>query len=160
MKVLIVACAASLLVLGSAAIAQNPPKPVARGDYVKTLDTRFAAIDANHDGSLSAAELTAEQQREMEQAKGVITQQLSAKFKELDTNKNGSLSLQEFLAASPQIRPQNSAQQLLQQIDANKDGKVSLEEFRAPQVANFNRADTNHDGTVTPDEMKAAAGKK
>jgi Ca2+-binding EF-hand superfamily protein len=159
MKVMIVACAAAILAQGSAAIAQNQPKPVTRGEFVKSLDSRFAAIDTNHDGAISSAELAAEQQRELQQAKTTITQQLTAKFRELDTNKDGSLSLQEFLVASPQIRPQNSAQQLLQQIDANKDGKVSAEEFRAPQVANFNRADANHDGTVTPAEA-AAAGKK
>src|SRR6476661_4181670 len=141
MKFMTVACAVTLAVLGSAAAAQNQPKPVSRSDVIKNMDGKFASIDTNHDGSLSVAELTAEQERELQAAKNGVAQQVTAKFKQLDTNKDGSLSLQEFLAISPQVRAQGSAAQLVQQIDTNHDGKVSPEEFRAPQMANFNKAD-------------------
>jgi Ca2+-binding EF-hand superfamily protein len=40
--------------------------------------------------------------------------------------------------------------------DANKDGRVSLQEATAAAAAHFDRLDTNHDGVVTPDEMRAA----
>ena len=116
--------AAVLVAIASAAVAQNAPKPVSRADYVKNLDSNFARIDSNHDGSLSAAELGTEQQRELGLAKNALQQQA------------------------------------LQALDSNHDGKLSADEFRAPQVAKFNKADANHDGTVTPAEAQAAAGKK
>ena len=157
MRVLTFAATASLIAFGSAAFAQA--KPVTRADFVNGLNARFSNMDTNHDGVVTSAELDAEQQKEMQQAKANVNQQLTVKFKQLDTNKDGSLSLQEFLAASPSIRSAESPEQILQKLDTNKDGKVSAEEFRAPQVAAFNRADTNHDGVVTPAEAQAA-GKK
>jgi hypothetical protein len=160
----------SVLALGSEAAAQRPapaqasppagPRPVTRSAFMGTIETRFAAIDTNHDGSLSNAELATEQQKEMQQARSALNQQLSAKFKQLDTNKDGQLSVQEFLAAAPALRTAEGPDQIRQRLDTNKDGKVSLDEFRTPEAAKFDKADANHDGTVTPAEMKAAAGKK
>jgi hypothetical protein len=148
--------------LGSAAVAQGAqgPRPVARADYIKTIDARFNAMDTNHDKSLSKAELVAEQQTELQQAKARVNQQLAAKFKELDTNKDGQLSMQEFLAVAPAIHTSEGPDQMLQRYDTNHDGKISPDEMRAPEIARFNRVDTNHDGIATPAEMKAAAGQR
>jgi Ca2+-binding EF-hand superfamily protein len=159
---LLFAPAVAMLALGSSAIAQAPaqPKPVPRADFVKALDSRFNAIDANHDGRISKEELAAQQQRELQQAKARIAQQLQAKFKQLDTNKDGQLSVQEFMAAAPPIRTSETADQMLARLDTNNDGKVSADEFRAPELAKFNKVDANHDGVVTPDEIKRAAGSK
>ena len=152
--------AAMLVVIGSAAAAQNAPKPVSRTDYVKNLDNNFARIDTNHDGSISAAELATEQQRELVLAKNALQQQAQARFKQLDTNKDGQLSPAEFAALAPTIRTSQTPQQALQALDSNHDGRLSADEFRAPQLAKFNKADANHDGTVTPAEAKAASGQK
>ena len=159
---LLLAPAVAMLALGSSAIAQTPaqPKPVARADYVRTLDSRFTTIDANHDGRISKEELAAQQQRELQQAKTKIAQQLQAKFKQLDTNKDGQLSVQEFMAAAPPIRTSESPEQMIARLDSNKDGKVSADEFRAPELVKFNKVDANHDGVVTPDEIRRAAGGK
>jgi len=152
--------AAMLVVIGSAAAAQNAPKPVSRTDYVKNLDSNFARIDTNHDGSISAAELATEQQRELVLAKNALQQQAQARFKQLDTNKDGQLSPAEFAALAPTIRTSQTPPQALPALDSNHDGRLSADEFRAPQLAKFNKADANHDGTVTPAEAKAAAGQK
>jgi hypothetical protein len=40
--------------------------------------------------------------------------------------------------------------------DTDKDGAVSQAEFMAAAMQRFDRADANHDGTVTRDERKAA----
>ena len=159
---LILLWAAPALVLGSAARGQAPaaPKPVSRADFVKSVDTRFAAIDANHDGYLSKPELDAAQARLMQQLNTLRQQRIIAQFKQLDTNHDGQLSQQEFAAGVPTLKANETPDQILQQLDTNHDGKISVEEFRAPQVAKFNNLDLNHDGVVTPDETRRALSPK
>jgi len=136
------------LALASAAAGQSAAaKPVSRADFVKRLDAQFGALDTNHDGSVSKAELQAAQARS-------IQARLQAEFKQLDTNHDGQLSYAEFAAAA---HINISADQLLQRLDSNHDGKVSAEEFRAPQLATFATLDANHDGVVTPAETQAFA---
>jgi hypothetical protein len=155
------ASAALLLVAPSALFAQaSAPKAVSRADFTKTIDNRFNAVDTNHDGSLSKAEIAAEQQRELQQASARINAQLETKFKQLDTNKDGQLTLREFLVAAPPVRTAETPDQTLQKLDSNHDGKISTAEFRAPQLARFARSDANHDGVVTPAEENAATGRK
>jgi hypothetical protein len=149
--------AAATIFLAAVANAQaQQPKPISRADYVKTVDARFNALDANHDGKVTKEELAAEQARELQQAKAKIAQQLQAKFKQLDTNKDGQLSLQEFMAAAPPIRTSETADQMVARYDANHDGRISADEWRNPELAKFNRVDANHDGVVTPAEQAAA----
>jgi Ca2+-binding EF-hand superfamily protein len=152
---LFLAFAASTLAFGSAAVAQTPavggPKPVSRADFIKKLDVGFAAVDTNHDGVWTKAELETAQARS-------VQQRLQAEFKQLDTNHDGQLSFQEFAAAA---HINVNAEQMLQKVDTNHDGKVTADEFRAPQLANFAKIDANHDGVVTPDEVrKAMSGNK
>ena len=59
-----------------------------------------------------------------------------------------------------QVIERLALRQLLAKFDANKNGTVSADEFRAPDLAKFNRADTNRDGVVSPAEARAAAGQK
>ena len=146
---------APMLTFASTAAAQTAPavgpKPVSRADFIKKLDAGFAAVDTNHDGVWSKAELEAAQTR-------TVQQRLQAEFKQLDTNHDGQLSYQEFAAAA---HVNVNADQILQKLDANHDGKVTADEFRAPQLANFAKLDANHDGVVTPDEVrKAMSGNK
>jgi Ca2+-binding EF-hand superfamily protein len=152
---LFLAFGTSTLAFGSATIAQTAPvtdaKAVSRAEFVKRLDAGFAAVDTNHDGVWSKAELDAAQTR-------TVQLRLQAEFKQLDTNHDGQLSYQEFAAAA---HVNVNADQILQKLDANRDGKVTADEFRAPQLANFAKLDANHDGVVTPDEVrKAMSGNK
>lgn len=153
-----------LLIFGLVAAVSVPAvaqqKAISRTDFMKQVDATFARIDTNHDGVISAAEMAAEQQRELQQAKAAIEQQMRAKFNQLDTNKDGQLSFQEFMAAAPPVRTNESPDQVMRTLDTNHDGKISAEEFRAPRIAKFNQLDTNHDGVVTPAEMQAGQGKK
>jgi Ca2+-binding EF-hand superfamily protein len=145
---LFLVCAAAALPLGSAAIGQTvPTKPVSRADFIKKIDTGFAAVDANHDGSLTKAELDAAERR-------TFQQRLQAEFKQLDTNHDGQLSFGEFAAAA---HTNVNVDQIVQKLDSNHDGKISADEFRAPQLANFAKLDANHDGVVTPAEIQAFA---
>ena len=148
------------LTLATPLLAQAAPRPVSRAEFLKANSSRFAAIDANHDGKIDRKEMAATQQRELAGARQQLQQQLAAKFQQLDTNKNGSLSLAEFQAAMPNIATSETPDQLLAQLDANKNGTVSADEFRASDVAKFNRADKNKDGIVSPAEARAAAGQR
>jgi Ca2+-binding EF-hand superfamily protein len=152
LRTLILMFAAPALAAGSVAAAQTAPaasaqKPVSRADFIKKIDAGFAALDTNHDGFLSPAELQAAQTR-------TIQQRLLGQFKQLDTNHDGQLSFAEFAAAA---HPNVSVEQLVQRLDTNHDGKVSADEFHAPQLATFNNLDANHDGVVTPAEIQAYA---
>ena len=154
--------AAAAAVLPGAALAQTAPaapNPIPRAAFIKNVDTRFGAIDTNHDGNLSKAEVDAEQNREAQLATANFRKKLQDQFTRLDTNKDRQLSLQEFIAVIPTIRPSESTDQVIARLDSNHDGKISAEEYRAPQAARFARIDTNHDGVVSPAELKASGGK-
>ncbi|MDB5441577.1 MAG: transaldolase/EF-hand protein [Caulobacteraceae bacterium] len=43
-------------------------------------------------------------------------------------------------------------------LDTNKDGTVSPEEYRAAQLAQFTKQDVNGDGKLTADELAGARG--
>jgi len=132
------------------------PKPTTRADFLSTVQQRFNAVDTNHDGQLDANEISAMQQRELQQARGVEQQRLDAEFTKLDTNKDGQLSKAEFMAAAPPLQARATPQQMIGQVDTNKDGKISLQEFEAGPLGTFNKLDANKDGTVTPQEIQAA----
>jgi Ca2+-binding EF-hand superfamily protein len=153
------AAAVLMLAPASIALAQAAPKAVSRADFVKSVDTRFNAMDTNHDGVVTRAELAAELQKELDSARAQMTQKLRQQFQQLDTNKDGQLSFAEFSALTGGIRSAETPEQKLQQLDTNHDGKISAEEYRAPELAKFNKVDANHDGIVTPAEMQAASRK-
>jgi Ca2+-binding EF-hand superfamily protein len=140
------------------ASAANAPGPTTRAQFLSNVQNRFNALDTNHDGVLEANEVSAEQEKELQQARTMEQQQLEGEFNRLDTNHDGQLSKSEFMAAAPAVEPRQTAQQLVASIDTNKDGKISLQEYEAGPLATFSRIDTNHDGTVTPQEIAAAAG--
>jgi len=98
-------------------------------------------------------------------------------FADIDTNKDGTISQAEFEAFKPKGpdggpppggpeddpggRPggrmfhHRMGPPDLKPLDANGDGKVSFEEFAAPMKDHFARLDTNKDGFLDADELKA-----
>ena len=136
------------------------PKSTTRAEFLGNVQTRFNAIDTNHDGVVDSNEVTAAQQRELQQARAIEQQRLDAEFAKLDTNHDGQLSKAEFMAVAPPVQARTTPQQIIAALDANKDGKVSLQEYQAPPLANFNKLDANHDGVVTPQEIQAGRAPK
>lgn len=101
-------------------------------------------------------------------------------FDRLDTNHDGSISRDEFTSAKPQVNERKVivikdgkegdtqirmhhmgmgmrfGGHLFEMADADKDGRVSMQEATNAAAAHFDKADSNHDGTLTRDEMRAA----
>lgn len=136
--------------------ANQAPQQVSKADFTKNVDARFAAVDTNKDGSLSKAEIAAGQAKALQQAQAMEQQRIEAEFAKLDTNHDKSLSLAEFKAVAPSVKASETPDQMIANLDTNKDGKVSAAEYRAQPLANFDKADANHDGILTAQELAAA----
>ncbi len=107
------------------------------------------ALDADHDGELSAEEIAGA-------TEALLT---------LDTNEDGVLTPDEFgprcgpgghcgPPPSPEGRHGPRPPSVMDQ-DANNDGVVSLDEFLAPPTEAFDRFDANGDGRIDADEAPA-----
>lgn len=121
----------------------------------------FARLDTNKDGKLSRPEVEAVRAAHKPDAKG--GGHAERLFARADTNKDGFVTLPEFQAA-PRPKFDKAAMaghgggkaHMLAAADLNKDGRVSLAEAQQAALAHFDRADTNKDGKVTPEERRAA----
>ena len=110
---------------------------------------RFAAIDTNGDGKITAAEMR-------DQAEGV--------FAAMDVNSDNRLTREEYMAVRMgSQRGWNTDRQAMMQNrkaarfgtwDADGDGFVSAAEFAAGHAAEFRDADRNGDGVLTPVEFR------
>ncbi len=137
--------------LAAQSVAPEQTADVPRASFIGVMDAQFRKRDADSDGFVTQAEL---QKSEAEAALAAARANNGAVFKQLDADGSGSLSPAEFAALiGPVTEPDVSAQ--MGRLDANADKKVSLIEYRAVTLATFDRLDTDLDGIVTPDEMRA-----
>jgi Ca2+-binding EF-hand superfamily protein len=137
------------------------------GQPMRPMSRVVAAIDADHDGTISAAEM----------------QTAPAALRTLDTNHDGQLTFDELRPAfdgrGPRGRgdggfegrvgrggeegrgaPASSADELidtLMSFDRNGDGKLDRAEVPDRFQGLFARADGDKDGTLTRDELKQSA---
>ena len=132
--------------------------PTTRAEVVKVLDERFTAIDANHDGVLTPAELQAIEAQVIQNQKAEIAGAVQRAFAKLDTNKDGRLSIEEYGAAAPKVvaSATDNAAELVKLLDTDKNGKISNDEFKRRTLSGFDKLDANKDGTVTPAERAKA----
>ena len=95
-------------------------------------------FDANHDGSVTRAEMEAG---------------LKAEFAAADANHDGVLELDEVRAVNNKRwgEDQSAASPL---VDWNHDGVVDFDEFAATARSLFDQMDANGDGVLSPAELK------
>lgn len=132
---------------------------VTKAELTAALEARFAKLDANHDGKIDQAD------------RDILRQQrLDERFAAMDTNKDGQISKAEYMAAHQgrdgehdrmgrgwgHRGPGRGMGPGGPGDGMKKDGAITKAEFIARPLAMFDKVDTNHDGKVTAEEMKAA----
>lgn len=127
-------------------------RPVSRAAFLANMDGEFRKMDADKNGIVTRAEIEA-----FQRAVSVLQAQARnrALFARLDRDRNGYLSAAEFAAlnAAP---PAPNPGPMLGRFDSNRDQSISLIEYRTGTLANFDRMDSDKDGIVRPEEMRAA----
>ncbi|WP_176484720.1 EF-hand domain-containing protein [Sphingomonas spermidinifaciens] len=150
--------------------ASRPAPPATQAEAMARADQRFAALDANRDGQLTADEFKGRRAARM--------------IGRVDTDKNGAVSQAEFRAAAAQrfarvdadrdgtIEPgerqamrgkggkRGGGMGMLARLDTDRDGAISQAEFAAGAQQRFQRIDTNGDGRIDAAEMQARADRR
>ena len=181
MKTLTLLSGAALLAVAGIALAQGGPGPgrpgpdadVTRQQVIERTDEMFARLDANHDGRVTPDEARAMGEHRRDEMRQHM-------FDRLDANHDGNISRDEFAQAhamhggpggpgghhgmrmgppppggpggpeGPGGHGMHGARMFGDQ------GFVTLEQMRARALERFDRADANHDGTLTAAERHAA----
>ncbi len=182
--------AASIAALiGGAAVAQQAPvaataqtapaarharmearraQPVTQAQFVQARVSRLTALDANHDGTVSAEELRAgAQARRAEQA--------TRRFDRLDADKNGQISRAEFDAARPEHGARHGPRGEMRGGEHGgrrmahhrggeghgpaervaQRGPIVIADVQTKLTEGFARLDADHDGVLSPAERQA-----
>ena len=97
------------------------------------------ALDTDGDGQLSVSEIEA----------------ASASLLKLDRNHDGQITPDEYSPRAQDDKATNELLTRLMALDRNGDGVLTKDEVPERMQAMFDRGDTNHDGKLTADEIKA-----
>jgi len=132
----------------SAGVAADPSAERASPGW----DGGIMSADTNHDGKISRDEALA-----------AAAKRTNAWFDKLDANKDGFVTQDEMNQARSARHDAMKTQMedRFKMADVNGDGKLSLDEVKAklPRLApRFNELDTDHDGFLSPEELKHAFG--
>ena len=102
-----------------------------RRDYQKLIES----ADKNKDGYVDRVE---------------FKEQMTEAFFIIDVDKDGYLTLDEIRQTASKVDPND-----VQAADRDGDGKLSIHEYREAVEKDFDEADTNDDGKLSPDEIES-----
>ena len=139
-------------------IAKSAPKRAAR---------MFDRLDTNHDGQITESEAQAARsaRRSASGKQPKPSRHASSLVARADANKDGIVTRAEFdsATASGKIKMRRANMRgsaivrLFDIADSGKNGRVSLAEAQQAALQQFDAADLNHDGVLTPDERRQAS---
>ena len=181
MKTLTLLSGAAMLAVAGIAVAQGGPGPgrhgpegdVTRQQVIAHVDEMFGRLDADRDGHVTPDEMRAAGRHRREEMREHM-------FDRLDANHDGNISREEFAAAHAMRGPGGPGGHRGMHMGGpggpegpggpggrgmrgmrmfGEQGFVTLEQMRARALAHFDRADANHDGTLTEAEREAAHGR-
>jgi len=182
---------------------------ISRAEFTAQAEARFARMDKNGDGFITADEMSgrggrgpgrglmaADTDQDGKISRAEFMAQATERFAKLDANGDGQISGDEMKAMMERVReggrmggrrgmsgeagaatmppppPPPGAEGgplgdhhghhgagMLARLDTNQDGKISRDEMRADADKHFDRLDTNHDGFIDQVEMDAARAK-
>ena len=170
---------AAVLAVAGAALAQpsqtqrfDRNADITRQQVIERTDQRFARLDVNSDGRATPEEARQAAQQRRQEAAGRM-------FERMDLNHDGSVTRAEFDQARAQRREQRAERgerrgprlgmRGMHRRHGGPDGAgmrgrglfgeqgfVTREQMRERALARFDRADANHDGTLTAAERQQA----
>ncbi|HEY0326023.1 MAG TPA: EF-hand domain-containing protein [Allosphingosinicella sp.] len=141
---------------------RGPVAEVTRDQALARADQRFARLDVNRDGSVTADEARQARQARRAERQGQM-------FDRLDANHDGAISREEFGQRQAMRGERRGGRGMMRGMRRGGprgearaarmfggDGVVTREEFRARALQRFERLDTNRDGTITAAERQEA----
>jgi len=109
----------------------------------------FDMIDANHDGSISKAEFM-EHHRKMMEGPGMDGKARDGAHGAMPPPPPPGMGMGMMMGPAA-----HRLHEMAEKADTNHDGTITRAEFDAAVKARFDAADTNHDGKLTPAERRA-----
>lgn len=124
-----------LVMSGRQGMPNGAATPAGRASGMFRMDPLLNALDTNHDGMISAEEISA----------------ASASLLTLDKNGDGELTADEMKVR--QQTAEERADHMLDEWDSNKDGKVARAEAPERMAQQFDQIDKNGDGFLDRAEL-------
>lgn len=149
-------------------MGQRPAPPATQAEAMARADQRFAALDTNRDGQLSADELKGPRAARMigrvdTDKNGKISQAefraaAASRFARADTDRDGTIEAGERQGKWGKRGGRGGGARMLARLDTDRDGAISLAEFVAGAQQRFQKMDSNGDGRIDAAEMQARRG--
>jgi hypothetical protein len=131
-------------------MGDHPTGDMTRAQVVAMANAHFDRMDLNKDGRLDRAD------REAMHAKVAADM-----FDSTDANHDGTISRDEWNAGAAKLaamhgRGRPMMRHMAMMADADGDRAISRDEFQKRALEHFDRADANHDGTISAAEREQA----